>query len=70
MWLHAVSTGSSAAGAGCMFAFSLGTVPLLLTFGALGSLIPRRWNRYFVKGSAVLVLAIGLKMMIMGLRML
>lgn len=70
MWLHAISGGSAASGAASMLAFSLGTVPLLFLFGALGALIPKKWNKYFWKASAVLVTAMGLKMLIMGLRML
>ena len=70
MWLHAVSGGSAVYGAETMLAFALGTVPLLFLFGALGALIPKKWNKYFLKASAVLVTAMGLKMLITGLRML
>ena len=69
MWLHAISGGSAAYGAASMLAFSLGTVPLLFLFGALGALIPKKWNKYFLKASAILVTSMGLKMLIMGLRM-
>jgi sulfite exporter TauE/SafE len=70
MWLHAVSGGSATYGAESMLAFALGTVLLLFLFGALGGLIPKKWNKYFLKASAVLVTAMGLKMLISGLRML
>ena len=70
MWLHAVSGGSAAYGAESMLAFALGTAPLLFLFGALGALIPKKWNKYFLKASAVLVTAMGMKMLITGLRML
>lgn len=70
MWLHAVSGGSAVYGAGSMLAFALGTVPLLLVFGAFGAFIPRKWNKYLVKASAVLVTAMGAKMLIAGLHML
>ena len=70
MWLHAVSGGSAVYGAETMLAFALGTAPLLFLFGALGALIPKKWNKYFLKASAVLVTAMGLKMLIAGLRML
>lgn len=70
MWLYTVSTGSAAGGAASMLAFSLGTAPLMFLFGALGALIPRKWNKYFVKASAVIVTAMGLKMLVSGLRML
>ena len=70
MWLHAVSGGSAAYGTESMLAFALGTAPLLFLFGALGALIPKKWNKYFLKASAVLVTSMGLKMLITGLRML
>ena len=70
MWLHAVSGGSAVYGAETMLAFALGTAPLLFLFGALGALIPKKWNKYFLKASAVLVTSMGLKMLITGLRML
>ncbi|MBQ6397027.1 MAG: sulfite exporter TauE/SafE family protein [Oscillospiraceae bacterium] len=70
MWLHAVSGGSAAYGAESMLAFALGTAPLLFLFGALGALIPKKWNKYFLKASAVLVTSMGMKMLITGLRML
>lgn len=44
-----------------MLAFALGTVPLMLLFGSLGSLIPRRYMKYMVKLSAVLVTAFGIR---------
>lgn len=70
MWLHAVTGGSAAYGAMSMLAFALGTVPLLLLFGSLGSLLPKKWNKYLLKGSAVIVVAMGLKMLIRGLLLL
>lgn len=69
MWLHAVSGGSAARGAASMLAFALGTVPLLASFAALGAFIPRKWNKYMLKASAVLVTAMGMKILIVGLRM-
>ncbi len=41
------------------------TIPL-----SLWALIPKKWNKYFLKASAVPVAAMGLKMLITGLRML
>ena len=69
MWLFAMSGGSAGRGALVMLAFALGTVPLMLLFGSLGSLIPRRYMKYMIKLSAVLVTAFGIKMLIGGLRM-
>ncbi len=69
MWLFAMSSGSVGRGALIMLAFSLGTVPLMLLFGSLGSLIPKRSLKYMIKLSAVLVTAFGVKMLINGLKM-
>lgn len=69
MWLFAMSSGSMGRGALIMLAFSLGTVPLMLLFGSLGSLIPKRSLKYMIKLSAVLVTAFGVKMLINGLKM-
>ena len=69
-WLCAMSSGSAGNGALLMLAFSLGTVPLMLLFGAVGSILPKKWNKYLLKGSAVIVVAMGLKMLIRGLLLL
>ena len=69
MWLYAMSSGSAAHGALVMLVFSLGTVPLLFLFGALQSFLPRGWMKYIVKGSAVLVVTLGLSMLIKGIRL-
>ena len=70
MWLHAITGGSAAYGAMSMLAFSLGTVPLMLLFGAVGSILPKKWNKVLLKGSAVIVVAMGIKMLIRGLLLL
>ena len=69
MWLCAMSSGSAARGALVMLVFSLGTVPLLFLFGALQSFLPRGWMKYIVKGSAVLVVTLGLSMLVKGIRL-
>lgn len=69
MWLCAMSSGSAARGALVMLVFSLGTVPLLFLFGALQSFLPRSWMKYIVKGSAVLVVTLGLSMLVKGIRL-
>lgn len=53
-----------------MLCFALGTVPLMLIFGAWGALFPKSINRYMTKLGAVLVLSMGLKMLISGLRLI
>lgn len=70
MWLHAITGNSAAYGAISMLVFSLGTVPSMLLFGSIGSIIPPKWNKYLLKGSSVIVVAMGLKMLIRGLLLL
>ncbi len=67
MWLFAMTAGSAVQGALIMLAFGLGTVPLLLIFGSINSLLPQKYMKYMLKLSAVLVTAIGAKMLIKGL---
>ncbi len=69
-WLCAMSSGSACSGAAVMLAFALGTVPLLLAFAMLGALMPRAWTKYLRKLGAVLVTAMGLKMLLGGLLLL
>lgn len=70
MWLAAMGTGSALHGAETMLAFALGTVPLMLAFGSLGSIIPAKGMKYMLKAGAVLVTAMGVKMLIRGLMLL
>lgn len=62
MQLYALGTGSFIAGASSMFAFSLGTVPLLFIFGALGSLLSSKFTKNMMKASAMLVIVLGFMM--------
>ena len=47
-----------------------GTVPLMLLFASLGALMPRSWTKYLRKLGAVLVTAMGAKMLLAGLLLL
>ncbi len=67
MQVYALGTGSLLAGALSMFLFSLGTVPLLLGFGAISSLLSAKFNRRMLKASGVLVMALGLVMFTRGM---
>lgn len=66
MQLYALGTGSFIAGSLSMFMFSLGTVPLLFTFGALGSLISSKFSKNLIKASAMLVIVLGFIMVNRG----
>ena len=66
MQLYALGTGSFIAGALSMLAFSLGTVPLLFAFGALGSLLSSKFSKNMIKVSAMLVIVLGFVMLTRG----
>jgi sulfite exporter TauE/SafE/plastocyanin domain-containing protein/copper chaperone CopZ len=62
MQLFALGTGSPVKGALSMFMFSIGTVPLMLTFGALSGLLSKGYTKKLLKFSGVLIIALGLIM--------
>lgn len=62
MQIYALGSGSFAAGALSMFLFSIGTVPLMFGFGAVGSMLRGKFSQNMMKASAVLVIALGLIM--------
>lgn len=65
MQLYALGTGSALNGALSMLMFSLGTVPLMLTFGVLSGLISKGYTKTLLKFSGILVVVLGI---IMGTR--
>ncbi len=67
MQLYALSTGSPLKGAVSMFLFSIGTVPLMFAFGALGSLLSKKFTHKMMSVSAVLVVVLGVFMFNNGL---
>ncbi|WFD09659.1 sulfite exporter TauE/SafE family protein [Tepidibacter hydrothermalis] len=67
MQLYALGTGSFVKGALSMFLFSLGTVPLMLGFGAITSILGARLNKRILKISSVLVIVLGIIMTNRGL---
>lgn len=62
MQLYALSTGDPIKGAFSMFLFSVGTFPLMFAFGALSSLLSKKFTGKMMKASAVLVLVLGVFM--------
>ncbi|MBV7276319.1 sulfite exporter TauE/SafE family protein [Clostridium sp. PL3] len=62
MQLYALSTGSFTKGALSMFIFALGTVPLMLTFGAVSGLLSKGYTKNILKFSGILVVVLGLIM--------
>jgi sulfite exporter TauE/SafE/copper chaperone CopZ len=67
MQLYALSTGSPVKGAISMFLFSIGTVPLMFLFGALGSLLNKKYTKKMMTVSAVLVIFLGVFMLQNGI---
>ena len=70
MWIFAASSGSWASGAASMLAFGAGTCVFMLLFGLLGTFLPKRYNKYLLKGSTILIVALGLSLMTKGIRLL
>jgi len=62
MQLYALSTGSATKGALSMFIFALGTVPLMLTFGAISGLLSKGYTKKLLKFSGILVIVLGIIM--------
>ena len=66
MQLYALGTGSAIAGALSMLVFSVGTVPLMFGFGAISTLLSKKFTRSILRFSAVLVVVLGIIMMQRG----
>ena len=62
MQLYALGTGSAISGAASMFVFSLGTVPLMLGFGAISGLLSKDHTKQLVKFGGIFVVVLGLIM--------
>jgi sulfite exporter TauE/SafE/plastocyanin domain-containing protein/copper chaperone CopZ len=62
MQIFALGTGSAFAGALSLFMFALGTVPLMLTFGAISGLLSKGYTKKLLKFSGVLVIVLGIIM--------
>ena len=65
--IYALGTGSAVSGALSMFLFSLGTVPLMLGFGSITSILPPKFHRKILHVSALLVLLLGGGMVLRGM---
>ena len=62
MQLYALGTGSAVNGAVSMFLFSLGTVPLMLLFGAISGFLSKGYTKQLLKFSGILVIILGIIM--------
>ncbi|MDR3331671.1 MAG: sulfite exporter TauE/SafE family protein [Synergistaceae bacterium] len=62
MQIYALSTGDPIKGALSMFAFSIGTAPLMFILGAFGSLMSRKFAGTLTRVGAALVIVMGIAM--------
>lgn len=69
MWIFAASSGLWKNGAAAMLAFAIGTCVPMLAFGMFGVLIPKKYNKYLLKCSTILIVALGLILMTKGIRL-
>ena len=67
MYIYAAGTGSLASGALSLLVFGLGTLPVMLAFGSLATVISHTTTKKILKLSAIVVLILGLIMLNRGL---
>lgn len=67
MQLYALSTGDPIKGALSMFFFSIGTTPLMFGFGAVSSMLSKKFTSKMMAVSAVLVIFLGIGMFNTGM---
>lgn len=66
MWLVALASGNPLTGALSMLVFALGTVPLMLSFGSLVTLLGHRFTAAVQTAGTVLIAVMGLAMLTQG----
>ena len=67
MYVMAAGTGSPIEGAKMLFAFGLGTLPVMLAFGVIASMLSSALTHRLLKASGVIVVALGAVMINRGL---
>ena len=70
MWFVAAASASSLRGAAIMLVFCLGTCVCMLLFGLLGDVLTRKYNKYILKASTMLIITMGLMLMVNGIQLL
>ena len=70
MWLVAASSGKWMKGAAYMCVFGAGTCVFMLLFGILGKMLPKKYNKYALRISTILIVSLGIIMMRKGLQLL
>jgi sulfite exporter TauE/SafE/copper chaperone CopZ len=67
IYIYATGTGSMIEGASALFAFGLGTLPVMFGFGAFASHVSKSMTQNILKFSGVIVLVLGVIMLNRGL---
>ena len=70
LWFVAASSASALKGAEIMLVFGLGTCVCMLMFGLLGDALTRKYNKYILKASTMLIITMGLMLMVKGIQLL
>jgi uncharacterized protein len=70
MYLYAAGTGSFLKGASSLAVFGLGTLPIMIGFGSLATVISHNTTKKILKFSAIIVLILGLIMLNRGLTLI
>ncbi len=70
MWFVAASAASAVKGAATMLTFGLGTSVCMLLFGLLGDALTRKYNKYILKASTILIITMGLMLTAKGIQIL
>ncbi|GAA0775002.1 hypothetical protein GCM10008908_25810 [Clostridium subterminale] len=70
MQLYALASGSVIAGATSMFFFALGTIPLMLGFGAIANLLSQKNSNRLIKYSGGIIIVLGIIMANRGLSLM
>ena len=69
MYVMAAGTGSPVEGASMLFVFGIGTLPVMMGFGALASVLSAHVAPKLIKASGIIVIALGAIMLNRGLAM-
>lgn len=70
MQLYALASGSVISGATSMFFFALGTIPLMLGFGAIANLLSQKNSNRLIKYSGGIIIVLGIIMANRGLSLM
>lgn len=70
MWFVAAASESAVRGMAIMLVFGLGTCVFMLIFGLAGEIITRKYNKYILKASTIIIITMGLMLAVKGIKLL